>query len=36
MTDVASLVPSDHRLTNVRHFEAGPPEGLELVRMFFN
>lgn len=32
MTEVASLLPPDHRLTTVRRYEAGPPEGLELVR----
>ncbi|CAH0564775.1 unnamed protein product [Brassicogethes aeneus] len=31
MTEVASLLPSDHRLASVRHYEAGPPVGLELV-----
>lgn len=31
MTEVASLLPADHRLTSVRHYEAGPPPGLELV-----
>jgi hypothetical protein len=31
MTEVASLLPPDHRLTTVRRYEAGPPEGLELV-----
>ncbi|KYB26130.1 hypothetical protein TcasGA2_TC006187 [Tribolium castaneum] len=31
MTEVASLLPTDHRLTTVRRYEAGPPEGLELV-----
>ncbi|XP_044253586.1 uncharacterized protein LOC123004400 isoform X2 [Tribolium madens] len=31
MTEVASLLPADHRLTTVRRYEAGPPEGLELV-----
>ncbi|XP_018572944.1 serine/arginine repetitive matrix protein 1-like isoform X2 [Anoplophora glabripennis] len=31
MTEVASLLPSDHRLTSVRHYEAAPPAGLELV-----
>ncbi|XP_063915870.1 uncharacterized protein Chas isoform X2 [Zophobas morio] len=31
MTEVASLLPADHRLTSVRRYEAGPPEGLELV-----
>lgn len=31
MTEVASLMPTDHRLTSVRHYEAGPPAGLELV-----
>ncbi|KAL1497205.1 hypothetical protein ABEB36_008202 [Hypothenemus hampei] len=31
MTEVASLLPNNHRLTSVKHYEAGPPEGLELV-----
>lgn len=34
MTEVASLVPSDHRLTTERRYEAGPPEGLQLVSFF--
>lgn len=32
MTEVASLMPPDHRLAVVRHYEAAPPAGLELVR----
>lgn len=32
MTEVASLnMPPDHRITAVRHYDAGPPTGLELV-----
>ncbi|XP_030754157.1 serine/arginine repetitive matrix protein 1 isoform X2 [Sitophilus oryzae] len=31
MTEVASLLPSNHRLTSVKHYEAGPPPGLEIV-----
>lgn len=32
MTEVASLLhPSDHRLTTVRHYEAGPPPELQVV-----
>lgn len=35
MTEVAGLLlPPDHRLTSVRRYEAGPPEGLELVKNF--
>lgn len=36
MTEVASLVPTDHRLATVRHYEAGPPQGLELVSVILN
>lgn len=31
MTEVASLLPANHRLTTVRHYEAGPPPELSLV-----
>ncbi|CAG9767275.1 unnamed protein product [Ceutorhynchus assimilis] len=31
MTEVASLLPNNHRLTSVKHYDAGPPSGLELV-----
>lgn len=31
MTEVASLLPNNHRLASVQRYEAGPPEGLALV-----
>ncbi|XP_076271413.1 uncharacterized protein LOC143203154 isoform X2 [Rhynchophorus ferrugineus] len=31
MTEVASLLPNNHRLTSVQHYEAGPPAGMELA-----
>lgn len=33
MTEAASpTIPTGHEVLQVRHYEAGPPEGLELVR----
>lgn len=31
MTEVADMTVADHRVATVRHYEAGPPPGLELV-----
>lgn len=31
MTEVADMTVPDHRVATVRHYEAGPPPGLELV-----
>lgn len=35
MSEVASLLmPADHRIATVKHYEAGPPPGVELVSTF--
>ncbi|VEN46943.1 unnamed protein product, partial [Callosobruchus maculatus] len=31
MTEVAGIMPPDHRIATVRHYEAAPPLGMELV-----
>lgn len=31
MTEVADMMIPDHRVATIRHYEAGPPPGLELV-----
>ncbi|CAG9812825.1 unnamed protein product [Phaedon cochleariae] len=31
MSEIANLMPPDHRIASVRHYEAAPPPGLELL-----